>query len=191
VRLGNRENHIHKTGKMNSTSRFLPLTYGMRLGIKASLVLAGIYWTLGLGAEVVRQMWLTHELRFWMLPIARFPGMLLSFFLFILVIVLLVGLVSGMLIGEIWQHIGIRVDGRVFAVVCLMLCASLVTGIHLIYHVRFDFWIPTVILDDSAWFGDTMGLLLSYPFLLGVPSIIYMVAGAVGSHFFQQAFPSS
>jgi hypothetical protein len=117
--------------------------------------------------------------------------MLLSFFLFILVIVLLVGLVSGMLIGEIWQHIGIRVDGRVFAVACLMLCASLVTGIHLIYHVRFDFWIPTVILDDSAWFGDTMGLLLSYPFLLGVPSIIYMVAGAVGSHFFQQAFPSS
>jgi hypothetical protein len=108
-----------------------------------------------------------------------------------LVIVLLVGLVSGMLIGEICQHIGIRVDGRVFAVVCLMLCASLVTGIHLIYHVRLDFWIPTVILDDSAWFGDTMGLLLSYPFLLGVPSIIYMVAGAVGSHFFQQAFPSS
>lgn len=168
---------------MNDTNRYPPVTLGMRLGFKTSLILTCAYWILGISVETGRQMWLLHEIQIWMLPVARFAGMLPFFFLIALVAIAFLGTLTGGLIGELWTRIGQRLDGRVFALLSLILCVSIVVGFHVIYQIQVNFFIPAV-LNDSGWYSDTVGLLVSYPFWVGVPSLLYLAAGAWGGYFF-------
>lgn len=128
-------------------------------------------------------MWLLHDLRIWMLPITKFAGMFPFFILMALVPITFISTLTGGLIGELWMHIGQRLDGRVFALLGLILCMSIVVGFHVIYQISVNLFIPAV-LNDSDWYSDTVGLLVSYPFWVGVPSILYVVVGAWGSYFF-------
>lgn len=168
---------------MNDTKKDPPVAYGMRLGFKASLILTFTYWILGIFVETGRQMWLLQDLRIWMLPIARFAGMLPYYFSMQLWPVVFLGVITGGLIGELWMNIGHRVQSRVFALLVSVMCASIVVGLHVIYRIPVNLFIPSV-LNDSAWYSDTVGILASYPFLMGVPSILYIMTGTLGSYLF-------
>jgi len=171
---------------MNDMNKHPPVTDGMRLGFKTSLVLTCAYWILGILVEAARQMWLLRDLRVWILPIAKFPGMLPFYLIMGLMPIVFLSTLTGGLIGELWLHIGRRVGGRVFALLGLILCASIVVGFHAIYRIQVNFFIPAV-LNDSGWYSDTVGLLVSYPFWVGVPSLLFITAGTWGSYLFWKA----
>lgn len=167
-------------------NKYSAITHGMRLGFNTSLVLTCAYWILGILVEAARQMWLLCDLRLWNLPIAKFPGMLPFYLIMGLMPILFLGTLTGGFIGELWLHIGRRVDGRVFALLGLILCASIVVGFHAIYRIQVNFFIPAVV-NDSSWYSDTVGLLVSYPFLVGAPSLLFITAGTWGSYLFWRA----
>jgi len=164
---------------MNEAKTYLPITDGMRLGLKVSLTLAGAYAVLGIMFEVGRQSWLMQELRFTSLPLVRAAGMLPFGFLFALIPTLTLGTVTGGLIGELWRRIGWRANSRVFALLMLVLCALIAAGLHIVFRIEIDLTIPKPQLEGSEyWIIDGLGALISYPYLLGIPSILYVLAGA-------------
>lgn len=174
---------------MNDVIKFSPVAHGMRLGLKAGLVLASVYALLGLFTEVGRQIWLTQDLRIMMLPIFRmgWAGLLPLYFLLSFGAALALGALTGGLIGDLWMRFGRRIDGRIFALTVLILCASIVVGLHAIFQVKIDLAIAPLLVDQNEWPSNSLGLLVSYPFSVGVPSILYVVAGAWGSYFFWRA----
>lgn len=169
---------------MNEVKMCTPVSEGMRMGLKASLILSGAYAILAVLIEIGRQIWLTQDLEFIMLPLVRVAGMLPFGYLFAIFPTVALGIITGGLIGELWKHIGRRVDGLVFALLALVLCAGIAVGLHITFGIRFDLTIPSMPLVESDWLMDGLGALVSYPFLMGIPSILYVLAGALGGYIF-------
>ena len=161
-----------------------PFSHGLRIGVWLSLILAFGYAVLGGLVALGYQVWLLPGVPVNALPIARFAGMLPFGLLMALGPAVVLGTLTGGLIGELWEHIGRRVEGSVFALLGLALCALLVVGLHIVFKLKVDLTIPPVQLQPSEWMSDSLGLLVSYPFLLGLPSIVYILAGAWGSFVF-------
>ena len=172
---------------MNAAYRFSPVSYGMRLGARISLVLACLYALLGTLVEVLWQIRFMGDARIGMLPIARAAGMLPFGLLFALGPALAIGVLTGGLVGELWVRIGQRVNQRVFALLALVLCAGVAVGLHFIFGTQVDLTIPQVQPESSEWIADSLGMLVSYPFLQGIPSILYVLAGALGALYFWRA----
>lgn len=166
-----------------------PVAHGMRLGVKLSLVLTSAYLASGLLILVGWQLWLTQALGITQLPILRFTGLLPFFFLLALVPALVLGALTGGLIGELWLRLGHRLGVRLFTLLGLVLCSVIILGLHSVYRIQVDTFIPAVQLTDSPWFSDAAGFLLSYPFLLGIPSVLYILAGTWGSYCFWRLHP--
>lgn len=162
-------------------------SHGMRLGVKVSLFAAFAYAVLGVLYEVGLQIWLARVLGMDALPIARFAGMLPVGFAMAAGPAVILGMVTGGLIGELWEHVGRRIGGFAFALLGLALCALLVVGLHIAFGMRVDLTIPPIQPQPSEWLGDSLGLLASYLFLFGIPSIVYIMVGAWGSFFFWRA----
>jgi len=166
------------------TNKSNPFTHGMRLGVKVSLIAALAYAVLGVLYEVGLQIWLARVLGMDALPIARFAGMLPVGFLMAAGPAVILGMVTGGLIGELWEHVGRRVGAFAFALLGLALCALLVAGLHIAFGMRVDLTVPPIQPQPSEWLADSLGLLASYLFLFGIPSILYMLVGAGGSFCF-------
>lgn len=166
-----------------------PAALGLRQGLRAGLGLAGVYALLGLAAEVGRQAWLTHELRLWRLPLFQMGwASLLPFYgLLPLGAALVLGAGTGALIGELWARLGRRLDGRVFALGMLIICALIAAGLHGVFQIRVDFTLAPLSAEQTEWPANSLGLLVSYPFWAGVPSLLYAAAGAWGSYTFWRA----
>ena len=173
---------------MNETHRFSPVSYGMRLGVRISLSLACLYAFLGMLVEVVWQIRLVGDPHIGMLPIARAAGLLPFGLLFALGPSLAIGALTGGLIGELWMRIGQRINQWVFVLLALVLCAGLAAGLHLIFGIQVDLTIPQVHPESTEWLADSLGMLVSYPFLQGIPSILYVLAGALGALYFWRAY---
>jgi len=176
-------------GAMTDANQYSPVPHGMRLSLRVTLVLACVYALLAVSAEVGRQVWLTQDLHIARLPIFRMGWIALPlvFFLWGTSFALVIGALTGGLIGELWLRIGRRVGGRAFSLLALVLCAAIVVGLHVIFQVRLDFAVSQLDTVHSEWPADSLGLLVSYPLLVGVPSLVYIVAGACFSYFFWHA----
>ena len=176
---------------VNEYNLFEPVTNGMRLGFRTSLTLSGAYAVLAVIAEIGRQTWLTHQSQLLMLPVVRVAGMLPFGYFFAIIPAVSLGIVTGGLVGELWKHIGRRTGSLSFALLILVLCSSIVVGLHVAFSVRVELSIPPLLPLDSGWLLDGLGALVSYPFLLGVPSILYVLAGALGGYKFWRIYQHS
>lgn len=169
---------------MATENDFSPVMHGMRLGAKVSLIVANIYFIICTLIEVGRQIWLTHDQTVITLPFVKVAGFLPFYFLCLIYPVVVLGSLTGGIIGEFWACIGHRLGSRIFPLIALAFCLSVVVGFHLIFRIHVDFSIPTLQLDSNGFYMDSLGLLVSYPFLLGIPSILYILIGGLGSYFF-------
>jgi hypothetical protein len=147
---------------------------GMALGLVASLVLSGLYSVVGVGAEIVRSIMQGFEEAHTLFVALMSPVVLvLAVVTLGIVPAVAFGMATGALIGLLHAILWSRVTCNQFALIGFVICAGIWISLHVLFGIRPD--------GDVA--GQEPGILGSYLYLVGIPGIIYVVAGTLGSLF--------
>jgi hypothetical protein len=147
----------------------------MALGLVASLVLSVLYSVVGVGAEIVRSIMQGFEEAHTLFVALMSPVVLvLAVVTLGIVPAVAFGMATGALIGLLHAILWSRVTCNQFAVIGFVICVGITISLHVLFGIR-----P----DGEITSQQEMGILGSYLYLAGIPSILYVVAGTLGSLF--------
>jgi len=175
---------------MNKLDHRSPVSFGIQQGAKIAALLAALYAILGTSIEFVRQAMILHNFHPLMLPIGHILGMIPFGLLFAFVPSVSLGMITGGLIGELWLKTSRFVNGKVFTFMVFLLCLVIVFAVHFIFGIQVDLTFPSFPKEGIEWAMDGLGMMSSYPYLIGWPSLIYVVTGPLVSHYYWKKFVS-
>jgi len=165
-----------------STLSESPERFGAKLGLKLSLILSTSYAFIGI---LVVQPYFgpaptkSDELMFLVILLL---GLLFSILSFAILPAIIYGVVTGYLLGLLIVNFKYRRSSLTFILLGIALCTMVTTLSHVIFniHITLSFGYSSSILLGSA--------LESYPFRIGIPSIIYILSGGWASWYVFKKF---
>jgi hypothetical protein len=160
---------------------------GMELGSKAGFRLSLLYAIfsifLVLLAEALRDGFGSLDLR--ALGASEWYGLTHAVPLFLLIVLLILfvavapatilGILTGMLLGKFVEIFIGRLSKYVLVVSCAFLCMIIATLIHLFFNIPVVFSFQPAPIAEANHFS--MGVFESYPFYMGIPTLLYVLAG--------------
>jgi len=142
---------------------------GMQLGYQAALILSIGYACLGMLIAEIAGVGLGFPL--WIYIIAS-PFIFVAAGMLGIALAILLAEFTGLILGILARLLNKRISRFAFVAVCLGVCISLAITLYVIIRTHMAFSIK----DFSS--GDRfIGIYATYPFWLGIPSVIYILAG--------------
>ena len=164
-------------------NRFLSPLLGMGVGLIAGLVLSVLYAVIGVGVETAREIRVAPDPSVVvLLPWAVFSLGLPVVILFGIGPAVFFGTGTGALIGLLHAILKPRVTCTGFAIIGFVTCAGISIGVHGFLGIPIT---PSAMpgLSGGEFHMERLGILVSYPYLMGIPSLVYVVTGTLGSFF--------
>ncbi len=156
-----------------------PAWFGISIGLRLSLCLSITYGFLGVfiietfvepGSQIFLFMWLLGS------PIIFIAAIVPS---------VICGTLTGFLLSELASLIRKRISITIFVVSGIALCTMIVVFFHVAFHVHVALSFVNTSSSESSF-----GIYESYPFSLGIPSIIYLLTGGWASWYIYKRLES-
>ena len=160
---------------------------GMAFGIKAGFRLSMLYAIFGTLLVFLVEVfeggvgflnWQTLGAFDWSRLIRATPLFLLAAFLILFAVIApatIIGILTGMLLGKFVEMLVGRLSKYLLVLSCVVLCIILAVLIHLFFDVQIVFSFQPPQANQSQYFS--MGIFETYPFYMGIPTIVYVLAG--------------
>jgi hypothetical protein len=154
-----------------------PIERGFYLGAGLGGGLACAYAICLTMAEAMRVAWFAHDLRVFVAwPVLTFTLGLPAVAMFATLAAFL-GACTGASVGALWAIVQSAIPRRAFRWTGLLVCIVVVGLVHVVLDIRPEWGIPELMCCDRVPFG----LYEAYISMIGIPSLIYMIAGVWGS----------
>lgn len=139
-----------------------------KLGSKFGLILSSIYGIVGMLIFIVPPS--INEMGIKVIPIIA----VFIFYIFLLAILpsTIIGLLTGIIIGRIVEFKFTKMFSKAtFLLASIVVCGLIAALIHILFDVK-------IVLSFEPPSGPySLGYIQTYPFLFGIPTIIYILAG--------------
>ena len=156
---------------------------GLRLGGKAGFIIA--IWYAIAGILIIE--FLGQGVGLLSFPSEQEGGLRLFVFVTIVTIIMIfffaitpaviIGALTGMYIGQLAKLTGARLPRYLFLMLCISLCLVVIILIHVFFKI------PIVLSFQNSTpptSSGSLGVYETYPFAIGIPSLIYLVMGIWG-----------
>ena len=160
---------------------------GAKLGSRVSFVVSILYAVVGFYAvelfgEGVGLLSLSSELIIW--GVLSIFGIIIAIFLFAIVPATIIGILTGTCLGIFTKFAQRKqISKYFFVLLCVFFCMVAVIGIHLLFQI------PITLSFDPPSHEFSLGTYETYPFLIGIPSIIYIFTGGwIGQQLYSSEF---
>ena len=161
-----------------------PFERGLFLGAGLGGLLSCVYAMCLAMAEALRIVWLAQDLRLFVVPFAAgLPVVLMIAMMagygvaMLAMLAATLGACTGALIGALWATLRQHISRRAFRWTGLLVCIVVVGLMHVVFDIHPEWGIP----DPSGGELPSFGLYEAYASMIGIPSMIYMIAGIWGS----------
>jgi hypothetical protein len=157
---------------------------GMKLGSKAGFRLSLLYALVGIFlVEVVSKAllwdWQAIGMFDWQNLIQATPIFLLAL-LYILFVAIgpatILGILTGMLLGKFFEITIGRISKYFLVFSCALLCMIIASLIHRFFDISIVFSFELPVTTQPQYLS--MGIYQTYPFYMGIPSLVYVLTGA-------------
>ncbi len=162
-------NSLNTSQETNSKSVGNAISTGADLGTKTGCFLSIVYSILGF--LTILGIWDAFDSAY------MFIGGALGLYVLILIPVLLLGAITGALLGWLSKKLSSVVPQKKFFLVGIFVCIFLLVILHVVF---FAYYLSAI--NNNEAITEPLDALLTYLFLIGIPSVLYIAGGCWVSH---------